>query len=121
MYRLGRGDYYYTISELTGLGVSTVCDIVIEVCSAIMRNLWNNAVHSKFPVSEEQFRECIEAMDQEWQFPAAFAAIDGCHLPIKCPSGGAEFAKEYHNFKNFYSVVLMALDDAHTRFVWASV
>ena len=88
LYRLGRGDYYYTISELTGLGVSTVCDIVIEVCNAIVKNLWNSAVHSKFPVSEEQFKECMEAMDQEWQFPVAFAAIDKCHLPIKCPSGG---------------------------------
>ena len=28
LYRLGRGDYYYTISELTGLGTSTVCEIV---------------------------------------------------------------------------------------------
>ena len=63
----------------------------------------------------------MEAIYQEWQFPVAFAAIDGYHLPIKCPSGGAESAKEYHNFKDFYSVVLMALVDAHKWFVWASV
>ena len=31
LYRLSRGDYYYTISEMTGLGVSTVCTIVNEV------------------------------------------------------------------------------------------
>ena len=63
----------------------------------------------------------METIYQEWQFLVAFAAIEGCHLPIKCPSGGAESSKEYHNFKNFYSVVLMALVDAHKRFVWASV
>ena len=32
-------------------------------------------------------------MDAEWQFPYDFAAIDGNHLPIKCPSGGQEAMK----------------------------
>ena len=40
LYRLGRGDNYYTISELTGLGTSTVCEIMIEV-SKYLKLLWN--------------------------------------------------------------------------------
>ncbi len=28
LYRFGRGDYFYTISQMTGLGTSTVCKIV---------------------------------------------------------------------------------------------
>jgi hypothetical protein len=48
-------------------------------------------------------------MEERWQFPCCWAAIDGCHIPIKCPAGGGEAAKEYHNFKNFYSIVLMGL------------
>jgi hypothetical protein len=35
-------------------------------------------------------------------------AIDGCHIPNKCPPGGKNACKEYHNYKNFFSVVLMA-------------
>ncbi len=31
LYCLGRGDYYYTISQMSGLGISTVCKIVSEV------------------------------------------------------------------------------------------
>lgn len=31
LYRLGRGDYYDIIAEMTGLGVATVCTIVLEV------------------------------------------------------------------------------------------
>ena len=58
-------------------------------------------------------------MEQLWQFSYAFAAIDGCHLPIKCPPGGRESNKEYDNFKEFYSIVLMALVDAKYRFIWA--
>ena len=60
-------------------------------------------------------------MKCEWQFKYAFAAIDGSHCPIKCPAGGAESMKQYYNFKNFYSVILLALVDAHYRFIWASI
>ena len=54
-------------------------------------------------------------------FPYAFAAIDGSHLPIKCPSGRQEAMKQYYNFKKFYSVVLLGLVDANYRFIWASL
>ena len=58
---------------------------------------------------------------EEWQFHYAFAAVDGSHLPIKCPNGGAQAMKQYFNFKGFDSIVLMALVDAEYRFIWASV
>ena len=48
LHRLSRKDYYYTISELTGSGISTILDIVIEVCNAMVKNFWNIAVHSNF-------------------------------------------------------------------------
>lgn len=59
-------------------------------------------------------------MEEFWQFPCCRAAIDGCHIPMKCPPGGLEACKEYHNLKNFYSVVLIAMIDSHHRFVWGS-
>ena len=65
-------------------------------------------------------REIMETFDQEWQFQCCFGAVNGCHIPIKCPKGGAENAKEYHNFTNFYSIVVMAISDARYRFIWAS-
>ena len=54
--------------------------------------------------------------DSLWQFRFCFGAVDGCHIPIKCPAGGLEANKEYHNFENFYSVVLMAVVDVQYRF-----
>ena len=36
------------------------------------------------------------------------------------PKRGAESAKEYRNFKGFYSIVIMAIVDAEYRFSWAS-
>ena len=59
------------------------------------------------PKSEEEFRSKILEMEEAWQFPCCWSAVDGCHIPIKCPPGGLESCKAYHNFKNFFSVVLM--------------
>ena len=59
-------------------------------------------------------------MEEFWQFPCCWTALDGCHIPMKCPPGGLQSCKEYHNFKNFYSIVLMAMVDSHYRFVWDS-
>lgn len=119
LYRLSRGDYYYTIAEMTGLGVSTVCTIVNEVTRATVDNLWDECVGQQLPKSEEQFKEKIVDMEEQWQFCCCWAAVDGCHLPIKCPPGNFS-CKEYHNFKDFYSIVLMAMVDSNYRFVWGT-
>ena len=55
LYRLGRGDYYYTIAEMAGLGVSTVHAIVTQVCSSIIENLWQECITKNMPESEDDF------------------------------------------------------------------
>ena len=67
-----------------------------------------------------RLKEKILDMEDLWQFPCCWAAIDGCHIAIKCPPGGLESCKEFHNFKNLYSIVLMAMVDSKYRFVWGS-
>ena len=121
LYRLGRGDYLQTISELFGIGIATVHVIVNEVCTAIVKNMWKRSVENYFPKTRQDFTEKMLDMDEIWQFPYSWASVDGCHISIKCPWGGSEANKEYHNYKNFYSIVLMAMVDAKRRFVWASV
>ena len=74
---------------------------VDEVCKAIIENLWSESVEKHFPKSKELFLEKMKGMDCEWQFTFAFYSIYGAHLLIKCPAGGGEAIKQYHNFKNF--------------------
>ena len=118
LYKLARGDLYFALAEMSGRGVSTVRNITVEVCKLIVDHLWQH--HVRFPASEEEMKKAIQEMDMIWQATGAFSGLDGCHIPIKCPSGGGESRKEYYNFKNFYSVVLMGLLDAKYRFIWAS-
>ena len=106
---------------MVGFAESTVCKIVIDVCNAVLENLWTNTVDKHFSKSVDDFRNKFQEMECEWQFRYAFAAIDGSHCPIKCPAGGVESMKQYCNFKKFYSDALLALADAHYRFIWASI
>ena len=121
LYRLARGDYLYTIAEMAGLGVSTVSTIIREVCQGILVDqFWKESVSSHMPETQEDYMEKMLDMEEFLQFPCCWAAIDGCHITMKCPSEGLMACKEYHNFKNFYSIVLMAMVDSHYRFVWGS-
>ena len=120
LYRLGRGSYYHTIAEMSGIGLSTVSTITKEVSQAIIDLLWEECVTQYMPHSEFEFIDKMVEIEQMWQFPCCWGAIDGCHIPLKCPPGGLESCKEYHSFKNFYSLVLMAIVDSHYGFIWGS-
>ena len=118
LYRLVRGDYYQTISELTGRGIATVRNITQEVSNLIVTKLWKKFV--VFPKTEEEFLNSINAMETLWQFPTTFGGVDGCHIPLKCPHGGNEARREYYNFNNFYSLVMMGIVGWDYWFLWAS-
>ena len=108
------------MGERAGSGTATVCLIVKEVCHTIVASLWEKFVGRHMPNTFDALRTKMEEFDLEWQFQYCFGAVDGCHLPIKCPNGGPESCKEYQNFKNFYSTVIMGIVDAKYQSMWAS-
>ena len=120
LYLLGQGNHYYTIAEMVGLGLSAVSSIVQEVCQALVEQLWTDTISRHMPKPQEKFRKKILDMEEFWQFPCCWDAVDGYHIHIKCPPGGQEESNKYHHFKNFYSVDLMSLVDLHYRFIWGS-
>ena len=84
-----------------------MCSIVQEVSEIIVEHLWTESVSKYMPESSDDFEKKILDMEELWQFNCCWAAADGCHIPLKCPPGCLEACKEHHNFKNFYSIVLM--------------
>ena len=88
LYRLGQGDYLYTIAELFGLGVATVHSNVKVVCEAIIRNPWKESVQAYFPTTEENFKEKMVDMEMLWKFPSCWGAIDEGHIPVQFPPSG---------------------------------
>ena len=66
LYKLGRGDYNYTIEEMTGYAESTVSCLVKEVCQPIVKILWKESVTKLFPKCQEDFRQALFDMEPEW-------------------------------------------------------
>ena len=80
----------------------------------IVSNFWSEFVN--FPETVDQMLTAILQMEDKWQFPSAFGGVDGCHIPMKCPSGGNKARKKYYNFKNSYSIVMMGVAGADYKF-----
>ena len=100
---------------MTGRGLTNVQCITQEVCKVIISNLGSE--FANFPETVDQMLTAILQMEDKWQFPSAFGGVDGCHIPMKCPSGRNEVRKEYYNFKNFYSILMMGIVGADYKFL----
>ena len=59
IFRLSRGDYLFTIGEMSGLQKSTACMIVNESCRVIINTFWDESVKKRFPTSEDEIRHAM--------------------------------------------------------------
>ena len=102
---------YRTLSNLFGLGCSTVCTIVVETCHAITNCLLPKFVQVP---QGEKLKEIVEGFETLWGFPQTAGAIDGSHIPIIRPE---ESASDYYNRKGYYSIIMQAMVDHRGRFM----
>jgi len=90
---------------------TSVSSIVVEVCQAIWTTLRD--VHMRKPTIKD-FENTADAFYNKWNFPNCIGSIDGKHIRVKCPNNSGSM---YYNYKNFFSIVLLAIVDANYRFV----
>ena len=62
-----------------------------------------DCVSIHMPKTVGDFKNKFLDMEEMWQFPYCWTAIDDCHIPIKCPPGGLSSCKVFFFLKNFYS------------------
>ena len=111
IYKLATNLEYRSLSNLFGIGLSTVCVIVVETCKIIADKLLPKYVYVP---QGDCLEEIVTGFERLWGFPQAAGAIDGSHIPIKKP---LESASDYYNRKGYYSVIVQALVDHRGRFL----
>jgi len=89
--------------------------VVKEVCNAI----WSVMKSEFLPTPSKENWETI-ALDFEINanFPHCIGAVDGKHIRIICPSGSGSM---YYNYKQYNSLVFMAIADSNYRFVYVNI
>ena len=65
---------YRTVSHLFGIGQSTVCEVVHEICRAIVDHLLPKYI--RFPSCDQQ-QQYIDSFEDKWGVPQCIGAIDG--------------------------------------------
>ena len=111
VWRLATNAEYRTLSELFGVGISTVGTIVNNTCSVIAQHILPPYVQMP---SDGKLREVVDGFKSRWGFPQVVGAIDGSHIPIIRPS---ESATDYYNRKCFHSIIIQGVVDYRGQFI----
>ncbi|KAB0805310.1 hypothetical protein PPYR_02280 [Photinus pyralis] len=91
--------------------------IIPETCIAIFNVLLADG-YIKFPSTEEEWLKIARDFNVRWNFPNRGGAIDGKHVRITKPINSGSY---YYNYKEYFSVVLMAIVNANYEFISVNV
>ena len=69
-------------------------------------------------LSEEIPKQTADGYQRKWHFPYCCGSIDGKHIRIKSPSNSGSL---YFDYKDFHSIVMLALVDHNYKFLAADV
>lgn len=109
---LATGESYSSLAFQFRLGVTTISQIIPEVCDAIWKRM--SPLYMKAPSSPEDWKFIAANFQQKWQFPFCLGAVDGKHVVMMKPWKSGSL---YYNYKGTCSIVLMALVDANLQFI----
>ena len=98
------------------VGRQTVSSIIKETCRAIWQVL--NEKYLSGPKLPRGWKNIAEQFMQLWNFPNCIGTIDGKHIAIECPINSSSL---YHNYKGFFSIILLAICDAHYIFSFINI
>jgi len=112
---LATGDHYKTLSHGFRVPNNTLAMIIRETCIAIIAE-YKDLV--KCPTTAEEWKPLALEFGTRWNFWHALGALDGKHCALRKPK---KTGSVYHNYKGFFSMILMALVDASYKFIWVEV
>ncbi|XP_045510774.1 protein ALP1-like [Colias croceus] len=112
---LATGDTYKSLHFLFKISSQIISKIVPEVCKAIVIVLQDEV---KWPTTAEQWQQIASQFQERWQFPHCLGSIDGKHVRMQSP---IHSGSDYYNYKQYFSIVLLAVVDSNYNFMFANV
>ncbi|XP_077507836.1 uncharacterized protein LOC144118947 [Amblyomma americanum] len=114
IYRLATSAEERTVANVFGVSRSSVNNIVREFCDTMVEVLEPRYI--KMPRTHE-LAEHLRQFAAVAGFPQGVGAVDGCHIEV-CPP--LEHAVDYHNYKGWYSTILLAVADHRYKFLYTN-
>lgn len=113
---LATGSAYRALEFDFRVAHNTIARFVPEVCRAIQEEYAAEVFQT--PQDPDGWRRVERGFRNRWNLPHCCGALDGKHVAIKNPSHAGSL---YHNYKGFFSIIMMALVDADYKFLWVNV
>ena len=113
---LATGESYTSLSCQFRVGRSTISKFLPEVCRAIQDEFTRD--YLRCPTTPDEWKELETEFRIRWNVPHALGALDGKHVALKKPKNSGAL---YHNYKGFFSIVILALVDGQYKFRWVDV
>ncbi|XP_036320822.1 uncharacterized protein LOC118735273 isoform X2 [Rhagoletis pomonella] len=113
---LATGDSFRSLEFLSHISRKTISKFLPEVLEALTEALQEE--YLKTPTTEKEWLDVANNFESLWQFPHTLGAIDGKHIRLKAPPNSGS---DYFNYKGYFSVVLLAVVDAHSRFIYVDI
>ncbi len=113
---MATGDSSKSLQYGFRVAYNSICVLIAEVSSAIM-----DAYHEEVivtPTTPDDWMVIANTNSRRWHYHHCLGAIDDKHVAIKKTMNAGLY---YFNYKNFHSIVLMALVDGDYKFTWVEV
>lgn len=107
---MATGESFRSLAFQYRVSHSWISVIIKEVAEAIIKRMFELTIPSP---TENQLRQNSDQFFSKWNFPNCVGAIDGKHIRIKAPKRSGSL---YFNYKEYYSIVLLAVVDADCKF-----
>ncbi|XP_013183721.1 uncharacterized protein LOC132903439 [Amyelois transitella] len=109
------GDSFGSLMQTFKISQQSVSEIVPVVSQALITELKS---FMQMPNTEEKWKNIAKGFNDKWNFPNCLGALDGKHVRIEAPFHSGT---DYYNFKEYFSIVLMALVDSDYNILYANV
>ncbi|KAL0830080.1 hypothetical protein ABMA28_003537 [Loxostege sticticalis] len=112
---LATGETFESLSTSFRISVSYISRLVKRVLNVMREKLV--PILMKTPTRDDF--KCIEQIFwQKWNIPNCIGGIDGKHVRVRAPKNSGSL---FFNYKDYFSIVLLAIVDANCKFVAVDV